>query len=103
MKVQIQYFEGCPNWRVAERRLREALDLVGDSSPVERCPVETQEEAERLRFSGSPTILINGRDPFPTGSEAYGLTCRVYPTPEGLGGSPSLRQCIDAAVAATSS
>jgi hypothetical protein len=87
VKVQIQYFEGCPNWRVAERRLREALDLVGDSSPVERCPVETQEEAERL----------------PTGSEAYGLTCRVYPTPEGLGGSPSLRQCIDAAVAATSS
>jgi len=49
VKVQIQYLEGCPNWMVAEERLREALDLVGESPAVERCPVETQ---NRLSDSG---------------------------------------------------
>jgi hypothetical protein len=37
--------------------------IVTDAEPVlER--VETAEEAERLRFIGSPTLLMEGRDPF---------------------------------------
>jgi hypothetical protein len=36
---------------------------VTDAEPVlER--VETAEETERLRFIGSPTLLMEGRDPF---------------------------------------
>jgi hypothetical protein len=61
---------------------------MADVEPVlER--VETAEEAERLRFIGSPTILVDGRDPFAGAEAAFGLTCRVYQTPEGLAGSPT--------------
>ena len=83
-------------------RLREALRAEGmaDVEPIlER--VETPEDAERLRFIGSPTVLVDGRDPFAEGSEAsFGLTCRVYQTPEGLAGSPTPEQLRDALRAA---
>jgi hypothetical protein len=54
--------------------------------------VETPEDAERLRFVGSPTILIDGRDPFGGPEENFGMSCRVYQTPDGLAGSPTLDQ-----------
>lgn len=54
--------------------------------------IETPEDAERLQFLGSSTILIEGRDPFAGTEEAFGLTCRVYETPEGLAGSPTPQQ-----------
>ncbi len=71
--------EGCPHWQTVRDRLREALRAEGmaDLEPVlER--VETAEEAERLRFIGSPTVLVDGRDPFAGAEAAFGLTCRVY-------------------------
>jgi len=93
MKITLRYFEGCPHWQTAHDRLRVALRAEGmaDAEPVlER--VETAEEAERLGFIGSPTILMDGRDPFAGAEAAIGLTCRVYRTPEGLAGSPTLDQ-----------
>ncbi len=52
--------------------------------------VDTDGEARRLRFPGSPTIRIDGRDVFPTGELADGsLGCRVYATPEGLAATPT--------------
>ena len=93
MNVTLRYFEGCPHWQTAHDRLSEALRAEGmtDIEPVlER--VETAEDAERLRFIGSPTIIVNGWDPFAGAEEAFGLTCRVYQTPEGLAGSPTPKQ-----------
>ena len=74
-------------------RLRQAMRKEGIAylEPIlER--VETAEDAERLGFSGSPTLLIDGRDPFVRAEPSFGLTCRVYQTPEGLAGSPTLEQ-----------
>lgn len=93
MQVELLYFDGCPNWTVADGRLREALTSAGHANvAVERHLVETPEEAERVGFTGSPTIRINGSDPFATGSEQVGLACRVYPTPNGLDGAPTVEQ-----------
>ncbi len=64
---------------------------MADVEPIlER--VETPEDAERLRFVGSPTILLDGRDPFAGATVAFGLTSHVYQTPEGLAGSPTPEQ-----------
>ena len=41
-------------------------------------------------FTGSPTILINGIDPFAQPQQTPGLACRLYPTPDGPAGVPSL-------------
>ncbi len=94
MDVRLRYFDGCPNWRTAEARLREVLDSSGAGAGVgitlER--VESDEEAQVLRFQGSPTILLDGSDPFPAEESGFGLTCRVYRTEAGFEGSPSLAQ-----------
>ncbi len=63
--VTLRYFDGCPNWKVALARLHEAIDGVGvDHVQIEVERVETPERAQELRFRGSPTILMNGTDPF---------------------------------------
>jgi hypothetical protein len=93
LRVTLRYFDGCPHWRTLYDRLRQVLREEGllDVEPVLEL-VETAEDAERLRFLGSPTILIEGRDPFGDAEEGFGLLCRVYMTPDGLAGSPTLDQ-----------
>ncbi|MCX4474698.1 DUF2703 domain-containing protein [Micromonospora sp. NBC_01655] len=97
MNIELFYFAGCPNWHLAQERLREALTVVGRLDlQVGLRPVETDEQARKLGFPGSPTIRINGRDPFPTADDVGSLSCRVYSTPEGLAGSPTLDQLVQA-------
>jgi hypothetical protein len=47
-------------------------------------------QAERERFLGSPTVLIEGRDVDPRAGQRddYGLKCRIYQTASGLAGLP---------------
>ncbi|MGH9279257.1 MAG: thioredoxin family protein [Acidimicrobiales bacterium] len=79
MRVTLQYFEDCPNWRIAEARLREALVEVGHPDhAIDHQRVESAEEAERVGFGGSPTILIDGIDPFADPAGPAGYACRVY-------------------------
>lgn len=54
--------------------------------------VTSAEDAERVSFRGSPTILIDGVDPFAVGDEPIGLSCRIYRTFDGYAGSPTTAQ-----------
>jgi len=90
------YFDGCPNWEVAQARLRDALVAVGIAELVELVEVTTEEQAEQLAFHGSPTVMVDGRDLFAQPDAGVGLACRVYSTPEGLGGAPTMEQLVDA-------
>ena len=93
MKVTIQFFEGCPHWNLAEERLRRALSDLGRTEvEIVHQRVDSPEDAERLNFHGSPTILVNGRDPFPGRDVTPSLGCRVYQTEEGMQGAPSVAQ-----------
>lgn len=95
MQVDLLYFDGCPNWAVSDERLTQALASLGrDDIAVHRRRVETAEEAVEVGFIGSPTVRVDGRDPFATGGEQLGLACRVYGTPDGLSGSPTVEQFI---------
>lgn len=83
MKVEILYFDGCPTYVAAEKAVREALADEGTEAGVELVAVNTAEEAQELRFPGSPTIRVDGRDLFPTPErEDWRLGCRVYATPK---------------------
>lgn len=96
--VTLRYFEGCPNAGLARTRLAEALRRVGlDPTAIALEEVATPEEADRLGFLGSPTILIDGRDPFAGGDGSGGLACRLYETETGPQGSPTVAQ-IEAAL-----
>ncbi len=89
MRVTIQYFEGCPNWRDTLARVESVLTEL--SLPISvlvlEC-IDSQEAAERAGFRGSPTVLIDGRDPFEDPGAPVGLACRLYVTPAGPAGSP---------------
>jgi hypothetical protein len=90
MKVEVLYFDGCPTYETAEKILNEVLAVEGIEAEVELVAVNTDWEARRLRFPGSPTIRVDERDLFPAPErEDWRLGCRVYPTPEGLRGSPT--------------
>ncbi len=95
MDVRLLYFDGCPNWRIAEQRLREAVALTGADIDVVLLNVVTSEDAERLSFRGSPTVLINGTDPFAEPDAPVALSCRLYRTDAGLAGSPTVQQLMD--------
>ena len=96
MKISLLYFDDCPNWQIADARLTEALSLVGNPDQiVERVLVTTDEEAQAAHFLGSPTILIDGVDPFAgSAASSFGLTCRVYRTEKGLAGSPTVDELV---------
>jgi hypothetical protein len=90
MKVEILYFDGCPTYRRAEETLRKVLAKESIEARVELVPVNTDKDAQELRFPGSPTIRADGEDLFPVPERAqYALGCRTYATPEGLKGSPT--------------
>lgn len=93
MRVGLRYFDGCPNWRVAQGRLRQVLAELGSSDvPVELERIETPERAEAVAFRGSPTVLVDGEDPFLDEGAPVGLMCRIYRTPDGPQGAPSVDQ-----------
>ena len=90
MKVEILYFDGCPTYEGAERAVREALAGRGMDPRVDLVAVNTDEEAERLKFPGSPTFRADGEDLFPVPDRsAWALGCRMYLTPDGLKGHPT--------------
>jgi hypothetical protein len=106
MHVELLWWEGCPSHPKALADLRAAMAELGlDPDAVELRRVDSDGDATRERFVGSPTIRIDGMDIVPLGSEPYGLTCRVYhrrdgrvsPTPDPA----DLRDALSRAIATT--
>src|SRR5918992_6218749 len=85
MTVELLWWEGCPSFPRALEELRDALSEEGlDPESVEVRHVDSDEQAERERFPGSPTIRIDGEDIVPPGDgKPFGLTCRVYRLRDG--------------------
>lgn len=83
--VELLWWRECPSWERALAMLREAMRELGlDPDAVDVREVETDEDAARESFLGSPTIRIDGEvfQPPPEGDPA-GLTCRIYRLPDG--------------------
>jgi len=91
VRVEVLYFEGCPNHETLLPPLAELLSGAGIRTEIELVEVPDDDAAQRERFLGSPTIRVNGRDVEPGADRRtdFGLKCRLYRTPEGLGGTPS--------------
>jgi hypothetical protein len=107
MRVELLWWAGCPSHPKALADLRAAMVELGlDPDAVELREVESEQDAVRERFAGSPTIRIDGADVRPVEGEPYGLTCRIYhrrdrrvsPTPDPA----DLRDALQAAITTTS-
>lgn len=77
---------------MTRERLDVALAELDDPSAVEMVVIDSAGEAEALGMRGSPTILVDDRDLFGVGSEAGGLACRTYVTPDGTQRLPTVDQ-----------
>ncbi len=78
--IQVLYFEGCPNLEPTLSLANEVLRQLELSADVREVEVRTPEDAERLRFLGSPSVRVDGKDIEP-GAESrkeYALSCRIY-------------------------
>ena len=79
IKIEIQHFSGCPNSEEMIKRVKEAIVGFEDIVKYNELLVETNELAERIKFRGSPTVLINGEDiEGREEPESASLNCRVY-------------------------
>lgn len=80
MKVQVLFFEGCPNHQPTVRLAREVVAELGLDAQVEEVEVRTSEDVKRLRFLGSPTVLVDGIDiePSARGRTDFGFCCRTF-------------------------
>lgn len=97
MKIEVLYVPGCPNHTPAVEVVTRVL--ASESLPTELCqvPVRSEGEARALRFPGSPTIRINGRDVEPESAFSYGLACRLYGNGAGLPGESAIRTAVSVA------
>lgn len=91
--VEILYFDGCPNHEAARALVERVSSELGLEPELRLVNVPDEEAAQRLRFLGSPTVLVGGRDVDPEAGEReeYVLSCRVYRTEGGFAGQPDER------------
>ncbi len=90
MEIEVLYFEGCPSWQAGLENLRAALRLEGLSWPVRLIEIQDHAEAQQRRFLGSPSFQLDGNDLWPQSRQEYAMSCRMYQTPEGLRGWPTV-------------
>jgi hypothetical protein len=90
MELTLLAMPDCPNAAVLEQRLAEALsDWPGVT--VTRRVIADVAEAARWGMQGSPTLLVNGADPFALPGAVPALACRIYVGENGrLEGAPSV-------------
>ena len=88
--VELLYFDGCPSHDALEPRLRELVRDQWPHATVQLRRVESDHDAQRLRFLGSPTVRVDGYDIEPGADtrEDYGLKCRLYRADGALAGVP---------------
>ena len=92
MKVELLFFDGCPNHEALLPRLRALMKAGGaEDTPIDLVRVEDADRAEAKRFLGSPTVRIDGEDVEPGADKRsdFGLKCRLFSTSDGLRGVPA--------------
>ena len=104
MHVQVLVVPDCPHADTTTAVVRGALEEIGlGAVSIESVLVTSQAQAEQLGFGGSPTVMIDGRDPFADPAQSPGLACRLYRDTTTLTGTPpedqirrALRQAVSA-------
>jgi hypothetical protein len=92
MRLTILAVPDCPNAPVLRDRLTAVLgDRAGLCVSLQ--VIDSDSEAVRWGMRGSPTLLIDGTDPFAEPGQPPSMSCRVYRDEDGrAAGAPSVSQ-----------
>ncbi len=87
MKVEVLYVAECPSHAAAVRMVKDVLAAEGVAAEVQEILVRDKEMASELRFLGSPSIRVNGRDVAEETrkTQSFALSCRLYPGSKEVG------------------
>lgn len=78
--IEFHYFSGCPHAKDTLQNLRKVMTEMGiGKNELQIIIVPSPEAAQKMKFQGSPSILVDGVDIY-TGAEPEGFSysCRVY-------------------------
>ena len=89
-RVEILFFDGCPNHEATRALVERVAAELHVDPEIDLVRVTGAEAASQLRFLGSPTVRVDGRDIEPGADERgdFVFSCRVYRTELGLAGQP---------------
>ncbi|MFJ6270960.1 thioredoxin family protein [Pseudarthrobacter oxydans] len=97
MRIELLHIEDCPNTAKALEQVEAALAAMGhEDVSVHLRHIRSPADTAGTGFAGSPTITADGADIFPDGAPSNDLACRIYPTPEGHAGVPTVYQVMEA-------
>lgn len=85
---ELRIIADCPNSGPALELYRSVLAKQCRDAEVHVREITSDDEARKLGFHGSPSFLAAGLDLFPSDAAAA-LSCRVYPSAQGMAGLPS--------------
>lgn len=94
MVIEVFYVPGCPNHQPAIDRLRNALRSAAIDAAIQEMAVTDDAMARQLKFPGSPTIRVNGRDVESNSQDSYGLACRLYSNGTGVPSLEALQRAV---------
>ena len=97
-EVELLWFSDCPNHAAARRMLEDVIADIAPDTSIHDVDATDPVLARRVRFPGSPTIRVDGRDVDPTYLDPgdYTPRCRLYRTSAGLHGLPERDWLVDA-------
>ncbi len=99
--IEVLVVTDCPNRQAALDRLRTALDTLGDPpATITERTIDDPAGAQAAGMHGSPTIRIDGRDPFAGPDATPSVSCRLYQSATGLDGAPAVDDLVAALSAA---
>lgn len=97
MKVEVLYFEGCPNHAPALEMVRNVLKKEGIEADVTAVEVKDIETARTLQFLGSPSVRVDGVDIEPgRENDPPIFGCRTYAVDGKTTGVPPEQWLVDA-------
>jgi hypothetical protein len=89
-RIDILTIEGCPNTPGARELVERIAAELTVRPEIAVITVLDDDAARRLRFPGSPTVRVDGRDVEPgvAAQTEFGVMCRLYRTRDGTTGCP---------------
>jgi mercuric ion transport protein len=79
MKIELVYFEGCPNAGAARENLRKACGELSVKAEWQEWDQNSDSVPDHVKPFGSPSILVNGKDIAGGPGECCAeKSCRLY-------------------------
>jgi hypothetical protein len=80
-KIELVYFEGCPNATVARENLAQALRFIGLPEEWKEWDLAAPNAPDWAKQYGSPTVLVDREDVTGEGPGTSAMACRADGAP----------------------